>query len=300
MSAAIAITPDHRDGEGGDEDVVVLDVAELVGQHALELHAVELLEQAGGDGDGGVLRVAAGGEGVRGRVVDDVEARLGQPAGDAEALDEVVQPAVLLDRRRARPAHRAARWSRTSSRRRPPTPPASSSAKTMKYGPAADEQVERGAHRQHEADEDEDQDVGAALVLGDLVVHAGVRVLGGSETSVRRWGERAGCRRSGGRRGAGGVAAEVDRRGVAEVDLDVAAGRLVHLEVLALVEVELVGDDVRGDRLDLGVIAVDGVVVELPRVGDAALGAGELLLQVEEVLVRLEVGVGLRTGRTRS
>ena len=93
-------------------------------------------------------------------------------------------------------------------------PPASSSAKTMKYGPAADEQVERGAHRQHEADEGEDQEVGAALVLGDLVVHAGVRVLGGSETSVRRWGERAGGA-GGGRRAAaaGGGAAEVDRRG---------------------------------------------------------------------------------------
>ena len=69
---------------------------ELVGEDALELDAVHLLEQAGGDGDRRVLGVAAGGEGVRRRVVDDVDARLGQPAGDAQPLDEVVQAAVLL------------------------------------------------------------------------------------------------------------------------------------------------------------------------------------------------------------
>ena len=49
-------------------------------------------------------------------------------------------------------------------------------------GPATDEHVQGGPHGQQEADEDEHQDVGAALVLSDLVVHAGVRVLGGSET----------------------------------------------------------------------------------------------------------------------
>ena len=159
---------------------------------------------------GGVLRVAAGGEGVRRRVVDDVEARLGEAAGDAEALDEVVEPAVLLDGRRASPAHPqrdGVGLPVGDGRRRRPR---ARSAKTMKYGPAADEQVERGADRQHEADEGEDQEVGAALVLSDLVVHAGVRVLGGSETSVRRWGAAGGAGGGVGRRAAG--AAEVDRR----------------------------------------------------------------------------------------
>ena len=66
---------------------------QLVGQHALELDAVHLLQQAGGDGDGRVLRVAAGGEGVGAGVVDDVDPRLRQPAGDAQALDEVVAAA---------------------------------------------------------------------------------------------------------------------------------------------------------------------------------------------------------------
>src|SRR3546814_7475589 len=86
------------------EDVVVLDVAQLVSDHALELDAVQLLEQARGDGDGRVLRVAPGGEGVRRGIVDDVDAGLGEPACDAEPLDEVVQPRVLLHRRGLGPA----------------------------------------------------------------------------------------------------------------------------------------------------------------------------------------------------
>ena len=106
---------DHRHGQCGHEDVVVLDVAELVGQHRLELDAVHLLEQAGRDGDGGVLRVPPGGEGVGGVVLDDVEAGLGQAGGDAQALDDVVEPGVLLDRRRAGPGSCAGRSRRTSS-----------------------------------------------------------------------------------------------------------------------------------------------------------------------------------------
>ena len=66
---------------------------QLVGEHALELDPVHLLEQPGRDGDRGVLRVAAGGERVRRRVVDDVDPRLGQAAGDAQPLDEVVAAA---------------------------------------------------------------------------------------------------------------------------------------------------------------------------------------------------------------
>ena len=46
MSAAMAITPTMRDGEGRDEDVVVLDVAQLVGEHALELDPVHPLAAA--------------------------------------------------------------------------------------------------------------------------------------------------------------------------------------------------------------------------------------------------------------
>ena len=55
----------HQDADQRREaDVVVADVRHLVGDDALELVAVEAVEQPAGDGDGGVLRVAPGGEGV--------------------------------------------------------------------------------------------------------------------------------------------------------------------------------------------------------------------------------------------
>ena len=103
MSVSRAIDADQRDGQRRHEDVVVADVRQLVGEDAFELDAVHLLEQAGGHGDRRVLGVAPGGEGVRRRVVDDVDARLGQAAGDAQALDEVVQALVLLGVGRAWP-----------------------------------------------------------------------------------------------------------------------------------------------------------------------------------------------------
>ena len=48
-----------------------------------------------------------------------------------------------------------------------------------------------------------------------------------------------------------------------------------------------------GIDCDLVVVLHHAVVVELPRVRDAVLGGGELLLQRQEVLVRLQVGVRL-------
>ncbi len=56
---------------------------------ALELLAIELLEEAGGDGDRGVLRVTPGGEGVRRRVVDDVHLRHRQARGERDLADDV-------------------------------------------------------------------------------------------------------------------------------------------------------------------------------------------------------------------
>ena len=82
--------------DGAQQDVAVVDVRQLVGDHAFELDPVHLLEQARGHRDRRVLGVAPGGEGVRRRVVDDVDARLREPAGDAQALDEVVEARVLL------------------------------------------------------------------------------------------------------------------------------------------------------------------------------------------------------------
>src|SRR4051794_29631313 len=87
------------------------------------------------------------------------------------------------------------------------------------------------------------------------------------------------------------------RAGVSDwLELDLgrfALGALLDLEVLALADAEGVGEHVPRKRLRLGVQAQHAVVVELARVGDAALGAGQLLLQVEEVGVGLEVGIRL-------
>ena len=86
---------DHADQDADERreaDVVVADVRHLVGDDALELLAVEALEQPARDGDGGVLRVAPGGEGVGRGLVDDVHRRhLRQAGGDRHLLDDVVE-----------------------------------------------------------------------------------------------------------------------------------------------------------------------------------------------------------------
>jgi hypothetical protein len=60
--------------------VAVEDVAELVADDALQFVAGELFERAAGDGDDGVARGEAGGEGVeRGLVVEHVDGGTGVP-----------------------------------------------------------------------------------------------------------------------------------------------------------------------------------------------------------------------------
>src|SRR4051812_7399805 len=84
-----------------------------------------------------------------------------------------------------------------------------------------------------------------------------------------------------------------------ELDVHGAGGLALGLEVLPLGEVERTGQERARERLDLGVVAVHGVVVELPRVGDPVLAGGQLLLQVQKVLVRLQVRIGLGQGEDR-
>ena len=57
-----------------------------------------------------------------------------------------------------------------------------------------------------------------------------------------------------------------------------------------------VGEHARRERLDRRVQQPDLVVVVLPRVGDLRLGAGQLLLQRQEVRVGLQVRVVLGDG----
>ena len=92
---------EHDAGQRDVEDVAVQDVAHFVGDHALELIAIEPAQQAGGDGDRGRLGAAAGGEGVRGRVVDDVDLGHGrQTRRDLHLLDDVEQLRVHVVRDR--------------------------------------------------------------------------------------------------------------------------------------------------------------------------------------------------------
>src|SRR2546423_9633363 len=72
-----------------------------------------------------------------------------------------------------------------------------------------------------------------------------------------------------------------------ELDVDGAGRRLLDLEELARREVEHAGDDARRELLHLVVIGKDRVVVELARERDPAFSCRQLLLQSEEVLVRL-------------
>ena len=81
---------------------------------------------------------------------------------------------------------------------------------------------------------------------------------------------------------------------LAEVDAHrLAGGGFLRLEIGLGFEVEHSREDAAGKLLAGVVVLQDLVVIELTRVGDASLGAGELLLEREEVLVGLQVGVGL-------
>jgi hypothetical protein len=73
-------------------------VGQLVGQHSFELHPGQLLEEPPRHHDRSVGGVAAGGEAVRGVVLDHIEVGLGQPGGDAQAFHEVVIPGLLVGR----------------------------------------------------------------------------------------------------------------------------------------------------------------------------------------------------------
>jgi hypothetical protein len=88
--------PDQRGHDGADQDVAVDDVRELVADHTLQLDPVHRLEQSLGHGDGGVLGVASGRERVQRALGDHVDLRLGDPRGDRQALDDVVQAGLLL------------------------------------------------------------------------------------------------------------------------------------------------------------------------------------------------------------
>ena len=90
------------------EDVAVRDVRELVGEHAAQLVLVDDLEQALGDRDRGVVRVAAGRERVRLRGGAEVDRRHRHAGARREVAHDRVELRLLGlgDRHRARRPHR--------------------------------------------------------------------------------------------------------------------------------------------------------------------------------------------------
>ena len=208
------------------------------------------------------------------RVVDDVDARFRQPAGDAQALDEVVQPLVLL---RDRPGGRGS--------------PRSAILSAFQY------ETNATAPDDHEGDDRRDQ---CRAVAEDSPTTAPTTATT-TATEARRSGRRCGacCERissnmvrlrDGRRRGHG--SAQNSTSGASRA-------AFVGLEVLALLEVERSWRRYTvGNCWSLLLYVQHGVVVELPGVGHAALGGGQLLLQGQEVLVGLQVGVGLAAART--
>ena len=64
--------------DGGDEDVAVLHMRQLMRHHAAQLALAERPQDAGGGGHGGMLRVAAGGKSVGCVFIDQVDAWHGQ------------------------------------------------------------------------------------------------------------------------------------------------------------------------------------------------------------------------------
>ena len=93
-------------GDGHQQRVVVLDMAELVREHAGKLLLVHGAKQAGGDGDGGILRITPGGKRVRLRVVHDIDPRHRQPGRCRKLAHQCVQLGRRAFVDRARAVHR--------------------------------------------------------------------------------------------------------------------------------------------------------------------------------------------------
>ena len=182
------------------------------------------------------------------------------PGRDREPLDDVVQARLLLGRDLARAGSRRARV----GRRRSTTPSdrtiasATPNAITSPSGPYPKTRARsRTRPRRAARSPRAIRSHGLALVRRDLLVHG----LPG------------------------------------ELDLDRPADRVLDVEELRVSRTRR--SSRRRSRGTTWIARVQQhhlVVVELPRVGDLRLGAGELLLQGQEVLVRLQVGVVLGDG----
>ena len=86
----------HRRRDGRDEDIAVLDVRELMSEHARDFIVVERSHQSRRDSNRRVRRVASRRERVRRILVDDVDARHRKPRPPREFLHEPVELGCAL------------------------------------------------------------------------------------------------------------------------------------------------------------------------------------------------------------
>src|SRR6185436_15675476 len=101
-----------------------------------------------------------------------------------------------------------------------------------------------------------------------------------------------GWSRASGRRTGPATEAEIDDRRL--------GGLRLGVEELPRLEAERAGDEVARDRRDRRVVVEDGRVVVLPAKRDLVLGRRQLLLELEDVLVGLQLGIVLDDGEQRS
>ncbi len=159
---------------GGDPDVVVLHVADLVGHNALEFGIVHKLEQPRCSGHHGVLGVASSRKGVGRGVRDDVHLRHGEPVGDREVFDNAIEPRVVgfLDLVRSADRESLATGGEVLERRvRERTDDGADENGVAAAAPdVAGDKSERSDDDQKQRD---DKD-GVPLVRGDCSVHLGL------------------------------------------------------------------------------------------------------------------------------
>ena len=169
---------DHADEDADqrlEADVVVADVRHLVRDHALELVAVEPLQQAARDRDRGVPRVAPGRQSVGRGLVEHVHRRhLRQAGGDGHLLDDVEELRLLGVGHAVGAAHGqhhlvaavvaddAPRYGDDAEHAEQADAPLSASDHRI-----ADDETQRGEH----GDDQSRQKPGGSAVSGDLFVH---------------------------------------------------------------------------------------------------------------------------------
>ncbi|MFM1945530.1 MAG: hypothetical protein RI897_4512 [Verrucomicrobiota bacterium] len=299
-------TADHGEAEQAEEDaheadieahVSVEDMAEFVGDDALEFIAGELLQAALGDADDGIVGRIAGGEGVDGLFIGEhVDFGDGDAGGYGHFLDDIAEAFFGFIAWLGGEADTAEGLGDDAA-----------------TGGEFNDAVEAA-----DADDSEGgcADDGEGLGLPEPVSEGGVLGVGGAEEDqddeqVDGGDREEDCEREGHEEPAGEVAGFVlsgeevhgDRCCVWPGDLlgegDFGGGAFAGVfdcERFGGGEAEHAGDDIGGEDFAGGVIGHDRVVVGLAGEGDAVFRGGEFFHEAGHGLVGFEIGVGFGKG----